>query len=226
MKELGLNAIRLRVWVNPKGGFSSKEDVLVMAKRAQALDMAIMIDFHYSDWWADPAKQNIPAAWANYSYKQMKRALAKHTTETLQLLKDNGIDVKWVQVGNETTNGFLWPMGRATDNMRQYAGLTDAGYAAVKKVYPEATVIVHLDCACDAKRYDFIFDELRKYKARFDMIGVSVYPYWDIDTKLEPTGTAPLSFLPPICVASAKNTERKQWWSKLALRPRSLLRAK
>ena len=193
MKELGLNAIRLRVWVNPKGGFSSKEDVLVMAKRAQALDMAIMIDFHYSDWWADPAKQNIPAAWANYSYKQMKRALAKHTTETLQLLKDNGIDVKWVQVDNETTNGFLWPMGRATDNMRQYAGLTDAGYAAVKKVYPEATVIVHLDCACDAKRYDFIFDGLRKYKARFDMIGVSVYPYWDIDTKLEPTGTAPLS---------------------------------
>lgn len=177
MKELGLNAIRLRVWVNPKGGFSSKEDVLVMAKRAQALDMAIMIDFHYSDWWADPAKQNIPAAWANYSYKQMKRALAKHTTETLQLLKDNGIDVKWVQVGNETTNGFLWSMGRATDNMRQYAGLTDAGYAAVKKVYPEATVIVHLDCACDAKRYDFIFDGLRKYKARFDMIGVSVYPY-------------------------------------------------
>ena len=226
MKELGLNAIRLRVWVNPKGGFSSKEDVLVMAKRAQALDMAIMIDFHYSDWWADPAKQNIPAAWANYSYKQMKRALAKHTTETLQLLKDNGIDVKWVQVGNETTNGFLWPMGRATDNMRQYAGLTDAGYAAVMKVYPEATVIVHLDCACDAKRYDFIFDGLRKYKARFDMIGVSVYPYWDIDTKLEPTGTAPLSILPPICVASAKNTEWKQWWSKLALRPRSLLRAK
>lgn len=204
MKELGLNAIRLRVWVNPKGGFSSKEDVLVMAKRAQALDMAIMIDFHYSDWRANPAKQNIPAAWANYSYKQMKRALAKHTTETLQLLKDNGIDVKWVQVGNETTNGFLWPMGRATDNMRQYAGLTDAGYAAVKKVYPEATVIVHLDCACDAKRYDFIFDGLRKYKARFDMIGVSVYPYWDIDTKLEPTGTAPLSILPPICVASAK----------------------
>lgn len=185
MKELGMNAVRLRVWVNPKDGFSSKEDVLVMAKRAKALGMAIMIDFHYSDWWADPAKQNIPAAWKNYTYKQMKRALAKHTKETLQLLKRNGIDVKWVQVGNETTNGFLWPMGRAQENMRQYAGLTDAGYAAVKKVYPQATVIVHLDCASDAKRYDFIFDGLRKYKARFDMIGVSVYPYWDIDSKLE-----------------------------------------
>lgn len=185
MKELGLNAVRLRVWVNPRRGFSNKEDVLKMALRAKALDMPVMIDFHYSDWWADPAKQNIPEAWKNYSYKQMKRALARHTRETLQLLKDHGIDVKWVQVGNETTNGFLWPMGHAQTNMKQYAGLTDAGYEAVKKVYPDAISIVHLDCACDPARYDFIFDGLRKYNARFDMIGVSVYPYWDIDSKLE-----------------------------------------
>lgn len=184
MKELGMNMIRLRVWVNPKDGFSSKEDVLVMAKRAKELGMAIMIDFHYSDWWADPGKQNIPQAWKDYNYEQMKQALARHTRETLQLLKANGIDVKWVQVGNETTNGFLWPMGRAQEHMDQYAGLTDAGYAAVKEVYPQATVIVHLDCACDPHRYDFIFDGLRKYGARFDMIGVSVYPYWDMDSKL------------------------------------------
>lgn len=185
MKELGMNAIRLRVWVNPKRGFSNKEDVLVMALRARALNMPVMIDFHYSDWWADPAKQNIPAAWINLNYKQMKKALARHTRETLQMLKKHDIDVKWVQVGNETTNGFLWPMGKAQENMKQYAGLTDAGYAAVKKVYPDAIAIVHLDCACDPARYDFIFDGLRKYKARFDMIGVSVYPYWDIDSKLE-----------------------------------------
>ena len=107
MKELGLNAVRLRVWVNPKHGFSSKEDVLVMAKRAQSLGMAIMIDFHYSDWWADPGKQNIPAQWKHMNYKQMCKALAKHTRETLELLKRNDIEVKWVQVGNETTNGFL-----------------------------------------------------------------------------------------------------------------------
>ena len=184
MKDLGLNAIRLRVWVNPKDGFSSKEDVLVMAKRAKALDMAIMIDFHYSDWWADPGKQNIPEAWKNLDYEQMKQALATHTRETLQHLKDNDIEVKWVQVGNETTNGFLWPMGRAQEHMDQYAGLTDAGYEAVKEVYPQAIVIVHLDCASDPHRYDFIFDGLRKHNARFDMIGVSVYPYWDMDSKL------------------------------------------
>ena len=109
----------------------------------------------------------------------MKKALAAHTRETLQLLKDNGIDVKWVQVGNETTNGFLWEMGRASTNMKQYAGLSQAGYKAVKSVYPKATVIIHLDAACDLKRYHFIFDGLKQNGAKWDMIGLSVYPYWD-----------------------------------------------
>ena len=72
MKELGLNAVRLRVWVNPRFGFSGKDDVLVMAKRAKEQDMALMIDFHYSDWWADPGKQNIPAAWAEMDFEAMK----------------------------------------------------------------------------------------------------------------------------------------------------------
>ena len=184
MKELGLNAVRLRVWVNPKAGFCSKEDVLVMALRAKALGMAVMIDFHYSDWWADPAQQNIPEAWKDLNYKQMKKALAKHTCETLKLLKDNGIDVRWVQVGNETTNGFLWEMGRASTNMKHYAGLSQAGYKAVKKVFPKAEVIVHLDGGCDPNRYHFIFDGLRQYGAKWDMIGLSVYPYWDQRAKL------------------------------------------
>lgn len=184
MKELGLNAVRLRVWVNPRDGFCNMHDVLDMAKRARYYDMAVMIDFHYSDWWADPGKQPIPATWQYYSYDEMKHALAEHTRETLQLLKDHDIDVKWVQVGNETTHGFLWPMGRAEEHMEQYAGLTEAGYQAVKSVYPQAVCIVHLDGGCDAKRYDFIFDGLKRYGAHWDMIGLSVYPYWDMQAKL------------------------------------------
>jgi arabinogalactan endo-1,4-beta-galactosidase len=117
-------------------------------------------------------------------YGQMKQALAQHTRETLQLLKDNGVEVKWVQVGNETTHGFLWPMGRAEENMAQYAGLSQAGYDAVKAVYPDAVCIVHLDGGCDPNRYHFIFDGLKQYGAKWDMIGLSVYPYWDIDAKL------------------------------------------
>jgi len=184
MRELGLNAVRLRVWVNPKDGFSGKDDVVRMALRAKANGMALMIDFHYSDWWADPGKQNIPEAWKNMGYEQMCQALADHTREVLQAIRQAGVEVKWVQVGNETTNGFLWPMARAEENMCQYAGLTDAGYEAVKQVYPQAEVIIHLDGGCDPYRYDFIFDGLAKYKARYDMIGLSVYPYWDIDSKL------------------------------------------
>ncbi len=180
MRELGLNAVRLRVWVNPKGGFSGKDDVVRMARRAKDWGMAVMIDFHYSDWWADPGQQNIPAAWKDMDYPQMCEALASHTSDVLTAVKQTGADVRWVQVGNETPNGFLWPVGDSHKNLRQYAGLTDAGYAAVKQVLPQAQVIVHLDAAYDPKRYDYIFDGLNKYHARYDMIGLSVYPYWDM----------------------------------------------
>lgn len=180
MRELGLNAVRLRVWVNPKDGLCNKDDVVRMARRANDWGMAVMIDFHYSDWWADPGQQNIPEAWKDMTYEQMKQALADHTRDVLLAVKEAGADVRWVQVGNETTNGFLWPVGRAQNNMRQYAGLTDAGYVAVKQVFPNALVIVHLDGAYDAHRYDFIFDGLKQYRSRYDMIGLSVYPYWDM----------------------------------------------
>ncbi len=191
MKELGLNAVRLRVWVDPQGGWSSKEDVLEMARRAKQNDMAVMLCFHYSDWWADPGKQNIPAAWAEMDYETMKQALARHTAETLRLLKENGIEVKWAQVGNETSNGMLWPVGHR-DNMAQYAGLTDAGYEAVKSVYPDATVIVHLDNGFDAALYDTMFDGLKQYGARWDMIGMSVYPYWAMQSGKEPDAASTL----------------------------------
>lgn len=207
MKELGLNAIRLRVWVNPQNrvfhvteegewigvptepqpgyaAWSSPEDVLDLALRAKRQGMALMIDFHYSDWWADPSKQIIPEAWKDYSYEEMRDAAVEHTRSTLQLLKDNDIVVRWVQIGNETTHGFLWPMARAEENMEAYAGITDACYEASKSVYPDAPCIVHIDCGSDIARYRFIFDGLRQYGARYDMIGMSMYPYWDMQEHL------------------------------------------
>lgn len=189
MKELGLNAIRLRVWVNPqgKGAWCNKEDVLVKAKRAHDLGMDIMIDFHYSDSWADPGKQPIPAAWANHKYKQMQKDVAAHTTEVLQLLKDNGVTPKWVQVGNETSNGFLWPMGNAKENPKQYAGLFAAGYDATKAVFPDAKVIVHLDNGFDDELYRWNLDALRDNGAKWDIIGMSIYPYWAKDSGKEPS---------------------------------------
>ena len=202
MKEYGMNAIRLRVWVDPSAhdNWCNKEDVLVKAKRAKALGMEVMIDFHYSDWWADPAKQNIPASWKGHSYEEMKKDLANHTKEVLQLMKDNGIKPKWVQVGNETTNGMLWSvktneqgweikdengntiitesMGHATRNPKEYAGFFATGYDAVKEIFPEAIVIVHLDNGFDADLYDWNLGILTSNGAKFDMIGMSLYPYW------------------------------------------------
>ncbi|MDO4171711.1 MAG: glycosyl hydrolase 53 family protein [Prevotellaceae bacterium] len=203
MKEMGLSAVRLRVWVNPErhGGWCNKEDVLTKARRAQALGMDVMIDFHYSDWWADPAKQNIPAAWAKHKYKQMLIDVANHTTEVLSLLKDNGINVKWVQVGNETTYGMLWTvktdpntgweikddneqttivhsMGHIEKNPEQYAGFFKAGYEATKTIYPEAKVIVHLDKGYSNSLYNKNLEILRKNGAKWDIIGMSIYPYW------------------------------------------------
>lgn len=187
MKNYGMDAVRLRVWVNPKDGFSSKEDVLNMAKRAKDLGMEIMIDFHYSDWWADPGKQYPPEAWKDYDLEQMKVALADHTKETLQLLKDNGINVKWVQVGNETRDGMLWPLGQISQgNMANYAQLSQAGYEAVKSVYPESEVIVHIDNGYDNPLYNTIFDALKENGAQWDIIGMSVYPYWAMEAGAEP----------------------------------------
>ena len=103
-----ISAVRLRVWVNPRGGSCGKEEVLAMALRAKKLGMDVMIDFHYSDSWADPAKQPIPKAWMGHSFDEMKQDLRNHTIEVLTLLKENGVEPRWVQVGNETTNGMLW----------------------------------------------------------------------------------------------------------------------
>lgn len=180
MKDYGINGVRLRVWVDPEKGLCAPLDVLDMARRAKAQGMPVMVDFHYSDWWADPGKQNIPARWKNLTYEQMKGAVIEHTASTLQMLKQYDIDVPWVQVGNETTNGMLWPMGHLPENMTQYAGLTQAGYEAVKSVYPDAEVIVHLDNGFDEELYNRVFDGLKKNGTKWDMIGMSIYPYWSI----------------------------------------------
>ena len=179
MKEIGMNAVRYRVWVNPVDGWNSATDVLVKAIRAQKLGLRIMIDFHYSDTWADPGNQNPPAAWASYEINQLIEAVSAHTTEVLSLLKKYGVEVEWVQVGNETRTGMMWPLGSYKENGgKNYTDLTNAGYDAVKSVYPEAKVIVHLDGGHDISLYNRIFPVLKQNGGKYDMIGMSLYPCW------------------------------------------------
>ena len=173
-----MSAIRMRVWVNPRGGDCDKNELLAMAKRVKALGMDLMVNFHYSDTWADPKQQGIPAAWKGHSYKQMKRDLREHTIDALSLLKQNGITPRWVQVGNETANGMLWPMGHIEKNPKQYAGFIGAAYDAVKEVFPESIVIIHLDRGHKQSLYDYNLDIVKKYGGKWDMIGMSLYPYW------------------------------------------------
>lgn len=177
MKDLGFNSIRLRVWVNPENGWNGKQDVLAKARRAQTLGMRLMIDFHYSDTWADPGHQDKPAAWRDYSLEQLVQAVADHTKDILNTLKTEGIDVEWVQVGNETTTGMLWETGRAKDSdFKNFTQLVNSGYDAVKSVYPDAKVIIHIDNGFDLGRFTWMFDGLRREGGKWDIIGMSLYP--------------------------------------------------
>jgi arabinogalactan endo-1,4-beta-galactosidase len=187
LKSLGMNSIRLRVWVNPTDGWCNKTDVLVKAKRAKDLGMRIMIDFHYSDSWADPGKQTKPATWASLSFTDLCTAVSNHTTDILTALKNWNIAPEWVQVGNETGNGMLWDDGKASSNMAQYARLNNAGYDAVKAVFPTAKVVVHLQNGQDNNLFRWLFDGLKNNNGKWDVIGMSLYPgadtWQDYNTK-------------------------------------------
>jgi arabinogalactan endo-1,4-beta-galactosidase len=176
LKGLGMNTIRLRVWVDPANGWSGEADVVKLAMRAKDQGMRLMINFHYSDWWADPGKQNKPAAWKNLSVAQLTAAIHDHTKKVLTALKDKGISPEWVQVGNETNDGMLWEEGRASKHMDQFAAMVNAGYAAVKLVSPASKVIVHISNGYNNEMFRWMFDGLTAHGAKYDVIGMSLYP--------------------------------------------------
>lgn len=176
LKSLGMNTIRLRVWVNPAGGWNNQADVVAKAVRAKNLGMRVMIDFHYSDNWADPGKQTKPAAWASLDFAGLKTALSDHTKAVLTALKNNSVIPEWVAVGNETNDGMLWPDGKASTNMNNFAQLVNAGYDAVKEIFPSAKVIVHISNGYNNSLFRWMFDGLKSNGAKYDVIGMSLYP--------------------------------------------------
>ena len=176
LKGYDMNTIRLRVWVNPGGGWNGPADVLAKAMRAHALGYRLLIDFHYSDDFADPGHQTKPAAWANYSFPQLLTAVYDHTHAMLDSLQRHGITPEWVQVGNETNDGMLWPDGKASTNMAQFARLFDQGYAAVKASSPSSKVIAHVSNGFNSSTSRYIFGGLMANNARFDVMGLSLYP--------------------------------------------------
>lgn len=181
LKKRGMNTVRLRVFVhpsnNPQSGHCSKEETVAMAVRAKDLGMKVMIDFHYSDTWADPANQTKPAAWANCTFAALKDSVYQHTHDVLSALKAAGVTPTWVQIGNEIPSGMLWPEGSYT-NFGQLSALVNKGYDATKDIDPIIKVIVHIDKGNDNARFRWFFDLAVANGMKFDVIGASYYPYW------------------------------------------------
>ena len=176
LQGVGMNSIRLRVWVNPSAGWCNQADVVKMAVRAKNLGLRIMIDFHYSDSWADPGQQTKPAAWSSHGISQLYTDVWQHTTNVMVALKAAGVTPEWVQVGNETNNGMLWNDGKASTSMANFAGLITSGYNGVKQNFPNAKVIVHISNGYDNSLFRWMFDGLKANGAKYDVIALSLYP--------------------------------------------------
>lgn len=192
LKDHGINSVRLRVFVNPPSdyywlkdgttwtmlGYSDKAGVLAAAKRAKALGMRIMVDFHYSDVFADPGHQIKPNAWTSYTNTQLQTAVYNHTYDVMNELKSNGIYPEWVQVGNEMNSGIMLPDG-STDNFSKLTAFLNKGYDAVKAVSPSSKVVSHLAHGTNNSQFRWWFDNFFSNGGKTDVIGASFYPYWD-----------------------------------------------
>lgn len=189
LKRNGVNTIRIKVWNEPgqyakfpadqsdSVGFNNPEHAVALAKRASQLGFRIMIDFHYSDWWADPGKQHMPIAWQGKNAAQVSKALYQFTLRVMLKLKAEGVTPEWVQVGNEISNGMLWPLGR-TSEWDNLALFLKSGSQAVKTVFPDSKVVLHLDAGGDNERCRRWFTEAVRHDVPFDVIGLSYYPIW------------------------------------------------
>jgi arabinogalactan endo-1,4-beta-galactosidase len=181
LKERGMNTIRLRVFVNPSdhkiNGHCSKTETVAMALRAKNMGMRVMIDFHYSDSWADPGKQNKPAAWVNHTFPELLNDVYNHTHDVLTALKTAGVKPEWVQIGNEIPGGMLWPEG-SSSNWIKLGQLLNKGYEATKDVDNSIKVIVHVDEGNNNGKFRWFFDNATAQNVKYDIIGLSYYPFW------------------------------------------------
>lgn len=191
LKNNGVNWIRIRTWVNPTdekgkplgGGNNDTATTLELVKRAKDMGFKVLLDFHYSDFWADPAKQFKPKDWEGLTGKALEDTLYNYTKDVLQKLKDINAVPDMVQIGNELNGGMVWPDGKTwgegkIGGFAGFAGLLKAGIKAAKEIDPNMQIMIHLAEGGDNKLYRWVFDELTARKVPFDIIGLSYYPYW------------------------------------------------
>lgn len=192
MKNHGANYVRLRLWVDPHdsngkhygGGHNDYATTLTMAKRAKQLGMGVLIDFHLSDYWADPGTQSKPKAWEGLSYSELKSTVKSYIKDTMNQFVKDGVTPDMVQIGNEISSGILWDDGKVGSSDSQFeklGGLLAAGISGVRSSKASnAKIILHLDNGGSNGLYTWWFGTLLKYYPNldFDIIGLTYYPMW------------------------------------------------
>ncbi|MRG60012.1 arabinogalactan endo-1,4-beta-galactosidase [Agromyces sp. CFH 90414] len=186
LADSGVNSVRVRVWNDPfdasgrgyGGGNVDVDRAVEIGERATAAGLDVLVDFHYSDFWADPARQLAPKAWAGLTDEQTVTALHDFTTGALQEFEDAGVDVRMVQIGNETNNGIAGHTRPGREIDAQFAALVQAGSSAVREVLPDALVAVHFTNPETAGRYATYAAGLEAFGVDYDVFASSYYPYW------------------------------------------------
>ncbi|MBL7743236.1 MAG: glycosyl hydrolase 53 family protein [Chitinophagaceae bacterium] len=185
LKDHGFNYVRLRIFndpardsgYSPGKGFCDLANTKKMAKRVKETGMKLLLDFHYSDYWADPGKQYKPAAWRGLSFEELKKAVYDYTKQVMTELKAQGTTPDMVQIGNEINHGIIWPEGNVS-NLDGLAQLINAGTAAVKSVDPSVTMMLHVALGGQNDESVFFIDNMVARGVYFDVIGESYYPKW------------------------------------------------
>ncbi|TKB97681.1 beta-galactosidase GalA [Pedobacter cryophilus] len=185
LKENGFNYVRLRIFnqpanakgYSPEKGFCNLEHTKQMAKRVKAAGMKLLLDFHYSDYWADPEKQFKPAAWENLPFSVLKDSLNKYTSYVIKSLKQQGTTPDMVQIGNEINHGMVWPEGHIS-NLDSLAQLVQVGISGVKAIDTNIPIMLHVALGGQQDESMFFFDQMLARKINFDVIGMSYYPKW------------------------------------------------
>jgi arabinogalactan endo-1,4-beta-galactosidase len=201
LKKYGFNYIRIRIFndpaadsgYSPKKGFCDMEHCKAMARRIKSAGMKFLLDFHYSDYWADPGKQYKPSAWKNLDFPQLQHAVFDFTKKVITELHDQGTTPDMVQVGNEINHGMIWPEGNAS-HPDTLAALIKSGIAAVREVDPSIQIMLHLACGGQNAESRFFLDNMLSRGVAFDLIGESYYPQWhgtleQLDSNLRDLGT-------------------------------------
>jgi beta-galactosidase len=209
LRDHGFNYVRLRIFNNPaqpKGyapgeGWCDLKNTLLMAKRTKALGMKLLLDFHYSDTWADPQKQFKPEAWENLPFDRLKTALRDYTASVIAALAAQGTTPDMVQVGNEINHGMVWPDGHA-GNPGQLAALVKAGIEGVKSVDPKVRIMLHVALGGQWDETALWVDQMMARGCRFDVLGLSFYPKWHgtLDDLKNNISKLILRYPHPICI--------------------------